>query len=103
MSPSRALVTLEDAKQWLRIDDGALDRDLEIAIAGASASVMGYLKRAEPYPEDEVPADVQLATLLLVGIMIRDPDGVESAQWDDGYLPRAVKNLLYQLRDPTVS
>ena len=102
MTTPLMLVTVEDARHWLRIDDGALDRDLQIAIAGVSASVMAYLKR-DPYPDGEVPADVQLAVLLFVGIMIRDPDGVESDRWDHGYLPKPVTNLLYPHRDPAVS
>ncbi|WP_322092809.1 head-tail connector protein [Paraburkholderia bannensis] len=101
MSGPLMLVTIAEAKDWLRADTADLDADLKLAIAGASASIMDYLKR-DPYPAGEVPENVRLATLLYVGIMIRDPDGVESAQWEHGYIPRAVMNILYPLRDPAL-
>ena len=46
--------------------------------------------------------NVQQATLLLAGILLRDPDGVESQTWVQGYLPWAVANLLHQRRDPAM-
>ncbi|WP_321941644.1 head-tail connector protein [Paraburkholderia tropica] len=101
MSGPLMLVTVAEAQDWLRADTADLDTDLKLAIAGASASIMDYLKR-EPYPDGEVPENVRLATLLYVGIMIRDPDGVESSQWEHGYIPRPVMNILYPLRDPAL-
>jgi hypothetical protein len=101
MTAPLMLVSLEESKQWLRDDTDELDPALTLAIAGASASIMSYLK-CEPYAEGEVPENVRLATLLYVGIMIRDPDGVESPQWEHGYIPRAVMNILYPLRDPAL-
>ena len=97
------LVTLDEAKARLRIDGTAMDADIELAVAGASAAVLRYLKR-EPYTDgDAVPADVKNAVMLLAGTFVRDPDGAEAQQWQQGYLPNAVTALLYPLRDPTAA
>jgi hypothetical protein len=49
-----------------------------------------------------VPDEVQLATLLLVGILYRDRDGTEAKEWQHGYLPWPVTSFLYPLRDPVM-
>jgi hypothetical protein len=113
---SVALVTVEDAKARLRIVHDAEDIDLELMIQQASASVMNYLGLAHNYYEtggstssssdsassSAVPDEVQLAVLMMVGILARDRDGVEAKDWDHGYLPRPVTSLLYPLRDPAL-
>jgi hypothetical protein len=99
MSEATDLVTIEEARARLRIDGDSMDADLALAIAGASAAVMTYLKR-DPYPEGEVPPNVKNATLILTGMFIRDPDGAEAQEWQQGYLPNSVTALLYGLRDP---
>lgn len=96
------LVTVAQAKARLKLDVADNDPDLELMIEGASAAVLNYLKKPDGY-EDAVPPEVQNATLVLVGIMRRDPDGVESKDWEHGYLPRAVTAFLYPLRKPTVA
>ena len=119
------LVTLEDAKARLRIVQDAEDLDLELMIQQASAAVMNYLGRPLDYytpavasssdSESEiplsssdgevaipVPPEVELATLLLVGILARDRDGVEAKDWEHGYLPKPVMAFLYPLRDPVM-
>ena len=116
------LVTLEDAKARLRIVHDAEDLDLELMIQQASAVVMKYLELPIDYytatiassdSDSEavssdgtttrtIPAQVELATLLLVGILARDRDGVEMKDWDHGYLPKPVMNVLYPLRDPVM-
>ena len=119
------LVTLEDAKARLRIVHDAEDLDLELMIQQASAAVMNYLGRPLDYYTPEVasssdsdseiplsssdgevaipvPPEVELATLLLVGILARDRDGVEAKDWEHGYLPRPVMAFLYPLRDPVM-
>ena len=50
----------------------------------------------------KIPAEVELATLLLVGILARDRDGVEMKDWEQGYLPKPVLAFLYPLRDPVM-
>jgi hypothetical protein len=102
------LVALEDAKARLRIVHDAEDMDLELMIQSASAAVMNYLgKPLRFYEEDsdylgEVPQEVQLAVLLLVGILYRDRDGMEAKDWPHGYLPTPVIAFLYPLRDPAM-
>jgi hypothetical protein len=117
------LVTVEDAKARLRIVHDAEDLDLEMMIQQASAAVLNYLNLpldyyeatavagsdsdSEPVSSDgtvtiPVPAEVQLATLLLVGILYRDRDGTEAKEWQHGYLPWPVTSFLYPLRDPVM-
>jgi len=116
------LVTIEDAKARLRIVHDAEDLDLEMMIQQASAAVMNYLGLAQDYytaatassDSDSdlvssdgtttipVPDEVQLATLLLVGILYRDRDGTEAKEWQHGYLPWPVTSFLYPLRDPVM-
>lgn len=103
------LVDVDMAKERLRIDHDAEDDTLELLINGASAAVLNYLKLAHDHYDDsngdivDVPYEVQNATLLLVGIILRDPAGVEMKDWEMGYLPKPVMALLYPLRDPALS
>jgi hypothetical protein len=103
-SITEALVTTDQARQRLRLDGDYAEADIELAVCGASEAVMQYLKRGANYDPDEddpVPPQVQNAVILLAGMFIRDPDGVESASnWEAGYLPRPIVSLLYPLRDP---
>jgi hypothetical protein len=112
------LVSVADTKARLRITHSAEDADLEAMIHGASAAVMNYLgvtedafmandssSSSEPDsdgPELFVPPEVELATLVLIGILARDRDGVEAKEWEQGYLPRPVTAILYPLRDPAL-
>ena len=96
------LVTIDEARAALRLDDDFPDLTIQLAVSGASDAVMAYLKR-DPYTsEDPCPTNVKQATLLLTGIFLRDPDGVEAQTWEHGYLPWAVCNLLHQRRDPAM-
>lgn len=109
------LVTLDEAKLRLRVDGTALDSDIELMIGGASATVLRHLDAAanafllddngDPIPEEDVvvPDDVKNATLYLVGVMLRDPDGAEGKDWDMGYLPRPVTSLLMSWRKPPLA
>jgi hypothetical protein len=103
------LVDLDTAKLRLRVDHDAEDDSIELAIKGASGAVLNYLKLDRDYYEDsngdvvDVPEEVQNATILLAGILVRDPSGTEMKDWEMGYLPRPVMALLYPLRDPALS
>jgi hypothetical protein len=118
------LVTLAQAKARLRIMHDAEDDDLSDMIRAASAAVMNYLHvTAEAFTDSEgavvsssssdsesevaddgitVPWEVQTAVLMLVGVMARDRDSVDSKDWEHGYLPKPVIALLYPLRDPAL-
>jgi hypothetical protein len=111
------LVTLAQAKLRLRIDSDDSDGDLELMIAGASRACVRYLKTGadvfldsagDPHLDSNgdalgVPEDVANAVLMLVGIWRRDPDGVDSEKWAQGYLPGPVTAILYPLRIPTLA
>lgn len=124
------LVTLEEAKQhiYATVHD-ADDSLIELYLRAASSSVLNYLKTKrglyEPeYDEngdlvvdshgDLVPVvdssgqklirfDVKAATLIMLGILYRDRDGVDMQKWQMGYLPAPVTALLYPLRDPALA
>lgn len=112
-----ALVSVAQAKARLLFDHDYDDADFELMIAGASAAVLTYLKlERDAYadssgniPEDSngdpigVPEEVQNATLILVGIMKRDPSGAQMKDWEYGYLPMPVTALLYPLRTLTLA
>jgi len=102
------LVTLQQASDHLRRDTNADDTDLTLKIKAASRAVLNYLKdAADTYldssgvaVEDEIPDEVRMATLLLVGVLYKDREN--SAEFQPGFLPAAVTALLYPLRTPTV-
>ncbi|MCG7403016.1 head-tail connector protein [Caballeronia zhejiangensis] len=97
------LVTIDEARAALRLDEDFPDLTIQIAVTSASDSVVQYLKLKAPYTdENPPPPNVKQATLLLTGIFLRDPDGVEAQTWEQGYLPWAVCNLLHQRRDPAM-
>ena len=122
------LVTIEDFKARMRYTHDAEDADIELAIMAASEAVLNYLglpHNAYDVPDSDsemgsssegsssdmgsssegymdVPAAVQQAVLYLAGTFKRDPDGVEMADWEHGYLPKPVIALLYPLRDPAM-
>jgi hypothetical protein len=105
------LVELEQVKARLRFDHDEEDEDIELAIQGASAAVLNYLKVLHTVYDDSfgvvvlasVPYEVQTAVMHLVGIWKRDPSGVEMEKWQQGYLPAPITAILYPLRDPALS
>lgn len=111
------LVTLEMARDHLRSDTTDDDNDLTLKIEAASTAVIKYLKGgAEVLGLDSngdvqvdsdgdpvgVPRDIQLATLMLVGVFYRDREGQDTSKWQQGYLPAAVVSLLTGYRDPAL-
>lgn len=113
------LVSLDQALLHLRIDTdtaGAADEsDIRLKIMGASAAVLNYIGRDQMFldtygdPLDDssgdpiVPADVQAATLLLLGDLYRNRDGENTAEWEYGFLPRSCQALLFPRRLPTLA
>jgi hypothetical protein len=119
------LITLAQARAHVRLDHTIEDAQLEEFIEAASAAVVNYLKSGADVflntlglPEEIfnadtpaevidyiVPAEVKVATKLLVGYFFRNRDGQEPATqgWQPGYLPTAVTALLYPLRDPALA
>lgn len=120
------LVSLNQASEHLRRDTSDDDADLTLKIKAASRAVLNYLKTDNPHvdfldtagevPVDTalnpigVPEEIQIATLMLIGVFYRDREGnqdggsarVSGAAWQMGYLPPAVMAVLYPLRPPEV-
>jgi hypothetical protein len=107
------LVTLEQARAHLRVDTTDGDADILGKVKAASRAVVTYLKSPSfsdssgAIPEDsagiaiDVPEDVQLATLMLIGYFDRQRDEDGGHEYEQGYLPRPVMALLYPYRTPT--
>lgn len=105
------LISLEAAKEHLRLDQDSDDTDVERKIEQASHLVLDYLGQGDDVyadsdgviPEDaegepDVPFSVRAATTLLTAMLYKGE--VDMGQLDHGYLPRPVMNLLYPRRTP---
>jgi len=109
------LITLEEAKR--QVNAGDLDHDdvyLEALVHSASAAVINYLDGAEDEFLDSagevvvdssgtplnIPHEVRLAVMLLVGEHYRFRDGSGSQRSTISMLPPSVEALLYPLRLP---
>ena len=105
-------VSLEQARAHVRSDDTADDADLELKVQAASAAVAGYIgdnasffnSAGVPSADSngialDIPEDVKIATLLLVGYFYKDRDNDANHEYETGYLPRPVTALLYQYRN----
>ncbi len=107
------LVSLQQVKAGLRVDHDDDDGHLELLIEAASNRVVKHLKgrAAEVLDLDSsgeptsggIPAEVMVATIMLVGYLYRNPDQDPDRDFDIGMLPKPVKSLLYALRDPTLA
>lgn len=93
------LVTLDQAKAQLRIDDTYSDVELAGMITAASGIVVGYLKTttAAAWTIDTVPAYVQTAVLLVLATLYQDREGVTDP------IGVAVKSILWRDRDPALA
>jgi hypothetical protein len=105
------LVSLEQAKAHLRIDDDYGDDDLKLKIQGGSAAILAYIQGSRALIVDESGAviqntealtRVQNALLVLLGYMDRNRGGEEEEKLQQGNLPLAVTMLIYDLREPSV-
>lgn len=114
----KMLISLEQGKQHLRVDNDDEDNDITLKIKGASASVLRYLKAegiadfvdsSGQLPEDsngvviDVPNEVESATLLMLGYLYRQRDNDDQHEYETGYLPRPVTAILYGRRDPALA
>lgn len=104
------LVSLEEAKMHLRIDDDFSDSDLTMKIQGGSAAILSYIQGSRDRVVDdsgelidgEVLKRVQTALLVLLGYLDRNRGGEEGEKLKQGELPLSVSMLIYDLRCPTV-
>ena len=109
-------VTLELAKRHLYVEHQEDDVIINLYIEAASSSVKNYLKdyAAEfldsagdviynAFAEPEVPSEVKIATLLLVGIYFKNRDGNSDGIFEMNYLPKPVMSMLYPIRKPSMA
>ncbi|EKG38858.1 head-tail connector protein [Pseudomonas syringae] len=104
-------ITLEEAKDHLRVDDDAEDNDIKLKTHAASGAVRNYLKSAADIYFDakgevitaSIPYEVQAATMLMLGYLYKDRDENSNGAFDTGDLPKPVTALLYSLRMPALA
>lgn len=100
------LVTLVDAKQHLRIVDGAHDPDVQQKVTAASATIRDYLKgQNDPaWTPLTVPPWIAAAVLLLLTHLYEHRgDAFGPAQDNDDRVWEAIANLLRRSRDPALA
>lgn len=105
------LVTLEQAKEHLRIDsdEDAGNADLTMKIQAGSAAILSYVqgsrdqivKPSGDLIEGEPLRRTQTALLMLLGWLDRNRGGEED-KLKQGELPYSVTMLIYDLRRPTI-
>lgn len=108
---SDSLVTIAETRHSLRYNDNYSDTRLSLLIGAASKSILRYIKSDGDVYRDtngdvvpgNVPDDIKVATIMLVGIMDRNIDGNEGDIYKSDYLPAPVESLLHSRRDPTLA
>ena len=104
------LVTLDEAKMHLRIDDDYDAPDLTLKIQGGSAAILSYVQGSRDLIINDSGAlikgepltRVQTALLILLGYLDRNRGGEEEQKLKQGELPYSVSMLIYDLRKPTI-
>lgn len=104
------LVTLEEAKLHLRIDDDYGDDDLTLKIQGGSAAILAYVQGSRQLIVDDAGktiegeslSRVKTALLVLLGILDRNRGGEEEEKLKQGELPFSVSMLIYDMRRPSI-
>jgi hypothetical protein len=100
------LITVDQAKLHLRIEDDDHDDQLEEIIEDASGIILDYLKVAETMWQttsgepDEVPRAVIAAVKLGVSALFENPEQDEKGPL---VLSQPVKDLLHRFRDPAMA
>ncbi len=108
------LVTLERAKEHLRVTGSESDDDILGKISQASDFVLNYLKIADLVADSSpptspavtdiwppygiVPGEVEAATLLVLGELYEKREAA-----DADVLSQAVRDLLHRRRDPALA
>lgn len=98
------LVTLDEVKAHLRIDDDDFNGALQLLIGAASELVLDFMQAAPGQFVDvqTVPRQVKVAVMVLVGIYSRNPDDLGAGAFEDGRLPPVIRASLRGLRRPVV-
>lgn len=99
-----ALVTIDRARSHLHIEGFDEDEELEAKIADASAIVIDYMKRPNHgWTEATAPGQVQAATLLVLGAIWSQREGVGQSAEDLDPISPAIVSLLRRMRDPALA
>ncbi len=104
------LVTLQQAKEHLRIDEDDGDADLTLKIQAGSAAILAYVQGSRDLIvssngtliEGEPLQRTRTALLMLLGWLDRNRGGEEEDKLQQGELPFSVTMLIYDLRRPTI-
>ncbi len=105
------LVTLQEAKDHLRIDEDDGDADLTLKIQAGSSALLSYIQGSRDLIVDEAGvllentpelSRMKAALLVLLGYLDRNRGGEEEEKLSQGHLPFAVTMLIYDLRQPSV-
>lgn len=120
---ARIFASVNQVKQRIRFDNNEEDGDFELIVQSATSMILAYLKDPTAYQDSNgdvlldsngdvvlaspatpsgVDPSVFQATVILAGMIKRDPDGQEIAQWQQGFLPWQVTACIYHLRTPTM-
>lgn len=106
------LVTLAEVKGTLKFDETTIDdARISFLIGAASLSILRYIRSTgAEYRNtngDIVPGnvedDIKHATIMLIGIMDRNPDANEGGIFKSDYLPANIESLLHSRRDPALA
>lgn len=106
------LVTMDQAKNHLRITSVQFDADISDKLAAATAIIIDYLTRRDAtwnatmdaWTVDDVPKSIQAAVLVQLGELWRKRgDEVQIEQQEPGALSPVVMALLQRYRDPALA
>lgn len=107
-----AFTTTQRAKEVLHITHDTDDGMIGILIVACTRMVVNYLKSAaDPYLDSggsvpsgvEIPEEIELATIFLVGLLFNNPDKDPDKMFRQGNLPMPVTAMLTPLRDPALA
>lgn len=100
-----AIISLEEAKQHLRVTSTHADDDIELKILAASAILLNYIKidfedspLSVPWGVADPPWDIKASTMLILGELNMNREAK-----DADVLSPAVKALLHRYRDPAIA
>jgi hypothetical protein len=105
------LVSLQQAKDHLNEIGDDRDDEITLKIKGASRMIYRYIQDGsviilestnEPAQDSEgnpiVDEDIQTATLMMVGYLMKNKDEDSEKAWELGKFPNAVTAQIYHLR-----
>lgn len=100
------LVTLDQAKQQIRVTWDDEDTSIQLLLDAAEASVLDYIKQDYGWTALTCPPFVKLAILVVLSTYYdpyRDGDDFDNDKIAYGYLPPAATALLHRLKKPALA